>query len=334
MNKNWPQRYENNLVAGPVIRYFRTNWGILAGFLVLFTLLSIFADYFFSADNMLTVMRTVSTNAFLSIGVMMAIMLGGIDLTGGSLIAFAGCVCVVAMERAGLPLPAGIAAGLLVGVAAGFINGVIIAYSGIHPFVVTLAMMSICRGGAYLIADGRPVPLNRDPMKFAFLGNGYLGRIPLPAIYMVVFLFLAYLLLNKTRIGRHIYAVGGNPVAAKYSGINITRVKIMVWTISGFLGAFGGIILAARMSSGQPAAGVSFETDAIAAAVLGGTSMYGGVGNIGGVFIGILVIGIISNGLNLLHVNSFWQYVAKGVIILLAVYVDMYRKKHENTKKT
>jgi ribose transport system permease protein len=303
------------------------------GFLVLFILLSVSADHFFSRENLLTVLRTVSTNAFLAIGVMMAIMLGGIDLTGGALIAFAGCVCVVAMERMGLPMPVAIAFGLAVGAAAGFANGVIIAYSGIHPFVVTLAMMSICRGGAYLIADGRPVPLNTNTAAFTFLGNGYLGFIPLPVVYMLVYLFLAYLLLNRSRIGRHIYAVGGNPVAAKYSGVNIIRVKIMVWTISGFLGAFAGIILAARMSSGQPSAGVSFETDAIAAAVLGGTSMYGGVGSVGGVFIGILVIGIISNGLNLLHVNSFWQYVAKGVIILLAVYIDMIRQKRQNLRK-
>jgi ribose transport system permease protein len=331
LNKELLRRYENNIFAGPVIRYFRTNLGILIGFASLFIILSIFADRFFSYDNFLNVLRTISTNAYLSIGVMMAIMLGGIDLTGGALIAFAGCVTVAAMDRFGAPIPAGIACGLIVGIAAGFTNGVIIAYSGIHPFVVTLAMMSICRGGAYLIADGRPIPLRNDT--FTWLGNGYLGPVPLPVVYTLVYIFLAWLLLNRTRIGRHIYAVGGNPVAARYSGINIKKVKILVWTLSGFLGAFGGIILAARMSSGQPAVGTGFETDAIAAAVLGGTSMYGGTGNIGGVFIGVLVIGIISNGLNLLHVNSFWQYVAKGVIILLAVYIDMYRKKRENMRK-
>ncbi|MDR0718296.1 MAG: ABC transporter permease [Treponema sp.] len=331
MNKNLVSSYDNNPVLGPAIRYFKINSGILVGFTVLFIILSIFAERFFSYDNFINVLRTVSTNAFLSIGVMMAIMLGGIDLTGGALLAFAGCVSVVAMDRFGAPIPVAFACGLMIGILAGFTNGVIIAYSGIHPFVVTLAMMSICRGGAYLIADGKPVPLRNDA--FTELGNGYLGPVPLPVVYMLCYVFLAYLLLNRTRIGRHIYAVGGNPVAAKYSGINIIKVKIMVWTISGLLGAFGGVILAARMSSGQPAVGSGFETDAIAAAVLGGTSMYGGVGNIGGVFIGILVIGIISNGLNLLHVNSFWQYVAKGVIILLAVYIDMYRKKRENSRK-
>lgn len=330
-NNTLLDQLESNGFSGPVVRYFKNNFGILAGFLVLFIILSIFADRFFTYDNFINVLRNISTNSYLSIGVMMAIMLGGIDLTGGALLAFSGCVCVAAMERLGLPIPVAIACGLSIGLAAGFANGMIIAYSGIHPFVVTLAMMSICRGGAYLIADGRPIPLRNDA--FAFLGNGYLGPFPLPVIYTMLFLFLAYLLLNRTRIGRHVYAVGGNSVSARYSGINIVRVKVMVWTISGFLGAFGGIVLAARMSSGQPAVGVGFETDAIAAAVLGGTSMYGGVGNIGGVFIGVLIIGIISNGLNLLQVNSFWQYVAKGVIILLAVYLDMYRQKKQNIRK-
>ncbi len=148
-----------------------------------------------------------------------------------------------------------------------------------------------------------------------------------------MFVFLAYLLLNKTKIGRHVFAVGGNATAARFSGINIKKVKIMVWTISGFLASFGGVILASRMSSGQPAVGIGFETDAIAAAVLGGTSMYGGVGTVGGMFIGVLVIGIISNGLNLLRVNSYWQYVAKGIIILIAVYIDMYKNRKQNARK-
>jgi ribose transport system permease protein len=331
MKKTLLERQEDTIVLGPVIRFVKANFGILLGFLILFTALSLFADRFFTYANFINVMRTVSTNAYLSIGVMLAIMLGGIDLTGGALLAFSGCVTVVGLQRFGLPIPEAVALGLVVGVVAGFINGVIIAYTGIHPFVVTLAMMSICRGGAYLVADGKPIALMDD--RFSQLGNGYLGPVPLPVVYTLVFMFLAFLLLNRTRIGRHIYAVGGNPIAASYSGINIKRVKIVVWTISGFLGAFGGVILAARMSSGQPAVGLGFETDAIAAAVLGGVSMYGGVGAVGGMLIGVLVIGIISNGLNLLHVNSYWQYVAKGVIILIAVYIDMYKKRRENTRK-
>jgi ribose transport system permease protein len=186
-------------------------------------------------------------------------------------------------------------------------------------------MQSICRGAAYLAAGGAPVTV-RNPA-FTALGNGSLGPIPFPVIYMIVLFILLYLLLNKTRLGRHIYALGGNPTAAKYSGINVTRVKVFVWSVSGFLAAFAGVVLASRMSSGQPTAGVGYETDAIAAAVIGGTSMYGGVGRTGGVFIGVMIIGMISNGLNLLHVNSFWQYVIKGIIIIAAVYFDMRKNK-------
>lgn len=331
MDKKLLDRYEHHAILGPLARFLKANIGILIGFLVLFLILSFTAENFFTSANFLNVMRTVSTNAFLAIGVMMAIMLGGIDLTGGALIALSGCVTVVSMLKLNMPIPVAVALGLSVGVIAGFINGVIIAYTGIHPFVVTLAMQSVCRGAAYLIANGQPVSLMNE--EYTKLGNGFLGPIPLPAIYMIIFTLLAYLLLNKTKIGRHVFAVGGNATAARFSGINIKKVKIMVWTISGFLASFGGVILSSRMSSGQPAVGIGFETDAIAAAVLGGTSMYGGVGTVGGMFIGVLVIGIISNGLNLLHVNSYWQYVAKGVIILIAVYIDMYKNRKESARK-
>ena len=308
MEEKLLDRYENHVILGPIVRFLKANIGILIGFLVLFVILSFTADNFFTTANFLNVLRTISTNAFLAIGVMMAIMLGGIDLTGGALIAFSGVVTVVSMQRYGVSIPVAVFLGLIIGVIVGFINGVVIAYTGIHPFVVTLAMQSVCRGAAYLIANGQPVSITNEP--FTRLGNGFLGPLPLPVIYTIVFVFLAYLHLNKTN-----------------------KVKIMVWTISGFLASFGGVILASRMSSGQPAVGIGFETDAIAAAVLGGTSMYGGVGTVGGMFIGVLVIGIISNGLNLLRVNSYWQYVAKGIIILIAVYIDMYKNRKQNARK-
>jgi ribose transport system permease protein len=323
---------ENKFFIGPVVRFFRANTGILIAFLLLFVSMSILAENFFTNSNFLNVLRTVSTNTFLAIGVMMALILAGIDLTGGALLALSGCICVVAMTRWNFSMPVAMVAGILAGTVAGLINGIIIAYSGIHSFIVTLAMMNICRGFAYLIAGGQPVTLYGHD-EFSFLGNGDLGGIPLPILYMAFFLIALYFLLNKTKIGRHVYAVGGNETAAKFSGINIRRVKIMVWTISGTLAAFGGIILAARMTSGQPASGVGYEADAIAASVVGGTSMYGGIGNVGGLVIGVLIIGIISNGLNLLHVNSYWQYVVKGIIILGAVYIDMYRKNKENKAK-
>lgn len=318
-------KYEDTFFIGPIYRYFKQNFGILSAFIILCVVLSFAADNFATLNNWLTILRTVSTTGLLAIGVTLAIMLGGIDLIAGAMIACSGCLCVVAMERWGLPMWVAIAIGLLIGLLAGFLNGAIIAYSGIHPFVVTLAMQSILRGTAYLIANGQPVPLYVNET-FPILGTGSLGIIPYPIIYMLICFFLLYLLLNKTKAGRYIYAVGGNATAAQFSGVNIRRIKIMVWTISGVLGAFAGIVLAARLSSGQPSTSVGAETDAIAASVLGGVSMYGGVGGAGGVLIGVLVIGVISNGLTLLHVNSNWQYIAKGVIILLAVYIDMIRQ--------
>ena len=231
-------------------------------------------------------------------------------------------------ENFGLPIYMGIAMGIIVGIVVGMINGLVITYTGIHPFVVTLAMQSICRGAAYLFANGSPVTTtNQD---FGTLGTGMLGPIPYPVIYMAIFLFLDYILLNKLRTGRHIYAVGGNEISARFSGINVKKIKILVWTISGAIAGFCGVVMAARMSSGQPSTGEGYETDAIAAAVLGGTSFFGGTGSVGGLIIGVLIIGVISNGLNLMNVNSYWQYVFKGVIIIAAVYFDMVKMKRQN----
>lgn len=333
MQENVIQRLnkaEEMFLIGPVVGFFRANLGIICGFIILFLFMVMIADNFFTMANFINILRNVSTNTFLAIGVMLTIMLAGIDLTGGALIALAGCVMVSLLQNYGVPIPVAVACGLTSGLIAGYANGVIIAYTNLHPFVVTLAMMSICRGAAYLVANGRPIAYFSDDL--TIIGNGFLGPIPLPTVYMFILIIITYFLLNKTQFGRNIYAVGGNPVAAKFSGVNIHRVKIIVWTISGFLGGFAGIVLSSRMSSGQPSVGLGFETDAIAAAVLGGTSMYGGTGRVGGVFVGALVIGVISNGLNLLHVNSYWQYVAKGVIILVAVMFDEYRGKRQNVR--
>lgn len=330
MDENKTNTKSGSGIINSIVTYFKTNLGILIAFMALFLIMCFTAPNFFSYDNFLNVLRTVSTNSFLAVGVMMAIMLAGIDLTGGALIALSGCITVITMTSLNVPMWLAVLLGCLTGLVVGLVNGLIISYTGMHPFIVTLAMQSICRGIAYLVANGSPVSTSSD--SFSQIGNGYLGPIPLPVVYMVIFLILQFFLLNKTRIGRHVYAVGGNRVAAKYSGINIHKVEIMVYTISGLLAGFAGVVLSSRMSSGQPAVGVGFETDAIAAAVLGGTSFFGGTGTVGGMFIGVLVIGVINNGLNMMHVNSFWQYVAKGAIILIAVYVDMYRTKKANNK--
>ena len=319
----------SNRLMRPVKHYFKQNYGILIAFFVMCGLFTVFGNNFLTRNNMMNLLRTCATNCFLAIGVQMAIILGGIDLTGGALAAFSGVLCVMSFESFGLPMQAGIAIGILLGLVIGLANGTIIAYTGIHPFVVTLAMQSICRGTAYLIANGSPVTtVNRS---FAAFGSGSaFGVIPYPIIYMTIFLIIDYFLLNKTRFGRHIYAVGGNEISARFSGIDVRRIKILVWTISGAMAGFCGVVLAARLSGGQPSTGEGYETDAIAAAVLGGTSFFGGTGSVGGLIIGVLIIGTISNGLNLMHVNSYWQYVLKGIIIIVAVYADMLKQKKEN----
>ena len=315
----------------PVREYFKQNWGILAALLIMCLFFSVFGNNFLTQTNVVNLLRTCATNCYLAIGVQMAIILAGIDLTGGALAALTGVVCVMTFENAGLPIWMGIVVGVLIGIVVGMANGIIITYTGIHPFVVTLAMQSICRGAAYLLANGSPVTTtNRS---FSAFGSGSLGVVPLPVVYMTIFLILDFFLLNKTRTGRHIYAVGGNETSARFSGININKIKILVWTISGAMAGFCGVVLAARLSSGQPSTGEGYETDAIAAAVLGGTSFFGGTGTVGGLIIGVLIIGLISNGLNLMHVNSYWQYVLKGVIIIDAVYVDMLKQKRQNAAK-
>ena len=236
------------------------------------------------------------------------------------------------MERWHLPMVVAIIAGLLIGLIAGMANGFIIAYSGIHPFVVTLAMQSILRGVAYLLANAQPVPLYVNEV-FPSIGIARVMGVPLPIIYLIILFFIQWLLLNKTKTGRYIYAVGGNETAARFSGINVEKIKILVWTFSGLLCAFAGIVLSAKLKSGQPSTSVGAETDAIASCVLGGTSMYGGTGRTSGMIIGVFIIGVISNGLTLMHLDVNWQYVVKGVIILVAVYSDMVRQRKSQARK-
>lgn len=319
------QRAQQFPVVRGVSGYVHRNLGILCGLVALCIFLTFSTKTFATQINIMNILRQITTNVCLTIGIMMAILLGGIDLTGGAIIALSGCVAAKSIMTFGQPVVVGILLGLGVGLLFGLMNGLIIAYTDMPPFIVTLAMQNICRGAAYLYANGNPIRISNDA--FEHIRMGYLWGIPLPVIYSVIILFITFWILTQTKMGREIYAVGGNREAARFTGINIHRVQIFVYGYSGLLAAFAGIVLASGMASGQPAVGVGYETDAVAAAVLGGTSMSGGVGTPGGMIIGILVIGVLNNGLNLLHVNSFWQYVARGVVILLAVYVDLLRKR-------
>jgi ribose transport system permease protein len=210
--------------------------------------------------------------------------------------------------------------GLAMGAAIGLINGLIVAFFKLPSFIVTLAMLNVARGVAYVYSGGRSTRMMNPT--FTSLGSGYLWVVPLPVLYMVILIAIFVVALNLTKFGTYIYAIGGNRESARLSGVPIKKVEILTFTISGVLAAFAGLVLSARMFSGQPSIGIGYELDAIAACVLGGVSMAGGIGRISGTIFGAIVIGIISNGLNLINVSSFWQLIVKGIIILIAVIID------------
>lgn len=313
-----------------IAKFFRDNLGILIGLVALIIIITIMNKDFLTVQNLLNVLRQTSTNMFIAIGMTLVIILAGIDLSVGSVMAVSGVITGGLIAFSGMPIWIAVLAGLIIGVLFGLVNGYFTAYKFLPSFIVTLATMNIARGVAYVYTGGKPIRVMSD--SFNFIGSGYLfDVIPMPVVYMIVIITVTSLIMNKTKLGRHMYAVGGNMEAAKFSGINIKRVQLFAFTYSGFLAAFSGIVLASRMFSGQPTAGTGAELDAIAAVVLGGTSMTGGVGRIGGTVIGALIIGVLSNGLNLMGVNSFWQYIVKGIVILIAVYVDVSRKRKEQT---
>ena len=310
-------------VGNAVKIYFKENLGIIVAFLVLCVFLSVFpktSGSFFTRQNIFNVLRQISTNLFLACGMTMVIILGGIDLSVGSIIALSGCISAGCVARYNLPLPIALLMGLLVGLLVGMFNGAVISKTTIPAFIVTLATMNIAKGLAYVYTGGSPVRVVTK--EWQFLGAGYVGIFPTPVV-----LIITAIIMNKTKMGRHMYAVGGNQQAAEFSGIKVEKVKFFVHAFSGLMAGLAGIVLASRMYSGQPTAGDGAEMDAIAAVVVGGTSMAGGSGKIGGTIIGGLIIGVLNNGLNLLNVNSFWQYVVKGVVILLAVFLDYFRNK-------
>ena len=314
----------NVLVDNPLGSFIKRNMGILIGLVVLFLFLSVATDSFLSTKNMLQVLRQICINGLLAFGMTFVLIIGGIDLTVGSVVAISG-VSVVIMLNSGVPLPVALVVALLLGAIVGLLNGGIIALTGMPPFIVTLSLQGTIRGIAYVITDGRSVSC--DNAVFNAIGNGYLFGIPIP-IYIVAFVMIVIsILLYYTRFGRRMYAVGGNITAAGFSGIHVKKIMVQVYVLSGVLSALAGIILASRMYSVQPASGQAYESDAIAAAVLGGTSFNGGIGTVGGTLIGALVIGFLTNGLNLLHISSYVQMIIKGLVIIGAVGIDILKNR-------
>lgn len=299
----------------------------LIALLFLVVVVSFLNPNFFTVDNLLNILRQTSVNAIIAVGMTLVILTAGIDLSVGSVLALCGAFAatLVAME---VPVLVAVPTALLAGAALGAISGIIIAKGKVQAFIATLVTMTLLRGVTMVYTDGRPISTGFTDTAdtFAWFGTGYALGIPVPVWLMVVVFAGAWYLLNHTRFGRYVYAVGGNESATRLSGINVDRVKIGVYAICGLLAALAGIIVTSRLSSAQPTAGMGYELDAIAAVVLGGTSLMGGKGRIMDTLIGALIIGFLNNALNLLDVSSYYQMIAKAVVILLAVLVDNKNK--------
>lgn len=299
---------------------FARKYGILLVLLIMWILLMAVSPTFRTTKNAVNILRQVSVNGIIAIGMTFVIMTGGIDLTVGSQVAVAGVVAGSIL----VANPANVAVAVIAGIVAcalfGAMNGFFVAYMDVPPFVATLAGQTIARGFAYVYSNGKPYTLASD-------GFTVIGKGAAPIVIFIVILVVCHVFLSKMKFGRYIYAVGGNVKAAEASGVKVKNILMKVYILSGVLAGIAGIVLASRTNSGQPAVGMAYETDAIAAAVIGGTSMTGGIGTIPGTLIGILIIGTLNNGLNLLDVSSYYQQIIKGLIILGAVCFDILSKK-------
>jgi inositol transport system permease protein len=301
-----------------------SKYGIVFILLAMVILMSFLSPAFLNAQNLLNIVRQISFIGIVAMGVTIVIITTGIDLSSGSVIALTS-VMVASFAHPGDSLIGALALGVGIGVVCGGINGIITAKGKIPSFIATLGMMTAARGLALLYSDGRPIPNLSD--SFKFLGKGEIAGVPFPIIVFVGIGIISHILLSKTKFGKYTYAIGGNANAAKICGINVDRYLILIYIYAGLLSAIAGMMLTARISVGQPSMGVSFELDAIAAAVIGGTSLSGGVGTIPGTIVGALIIGVLNNSLDLLGVSSYWQQILKGAIIVSAVLIDSRKNK-------
>lgn len=298
--------------------------GTVGGLIVLCAVLSVLSPYFLTANNLLTVLEQTSINAIIAVGMTWVIITAGIDLAVGSILAFSG-ILLGLMLQAGMPVPLAVVLTLAVGGGCGMINGAWITLGGLPPFIATLGMMSIARGAALLVTEGRPIS-GFDP-GFRALATSQIAHIPMPAIIMLLVYAISHWLLTRTRFGLYAYAMGGNEQATRLSGISVRFHKTAVYAFSGLTSAVAAIVLTARLNSAQPIAGIAYELDAIAATVIGGTSLMGGQGSLAGTLIGALIMGVLKNGLNLLGVSSFLQQIVIGAVIIAAVMFDTALKR-------
>jgi len=308
----------------PMIARNARQFGTFAVFVVLCVVITILTPHFFTVSNLLNVAQQTVINAIIAVGLTFVIISGGIDLSVGSILAFSGVVMAHTL-RLDWPLPMAMLAGISVGAGCGLVNGLLISYGRLPPFIATLGMMSVARGGALLATDARPVSGFGE--SFRWFATGQVAGIPVPVVVMILVYVAAHFVLKKTKFGRYTYAIGGNEEASLLSGVPVRLYKIGIYAVGGGLAALSSVLLTARLNSAQPIAGLSYELDAIAATVIGGTSLMGGQGSVIGTLIGALIMGVLRNGLNLLGVSSFIQQVVIGVVIIAAVLLDTFFKQ-------
>jgi ribose/xylose/arabinose/galactoside ABC-type transport system permease subunit len=299
------------------------QFGILIALLLIGAILTAATPAFLTTANLINVARQISLNGILAVGVTFVLLTGGVDLSLGSVVALSGVLAASFAHPGEFPVLVPILVGILAGKACGATNGLMVTVGGVAPFIVTLGMMTVARGLALVASGGKPVS-NMSPELTGLAGNVF--GLPIPVLILAAVSLLSWIFLANTRLGRYIYAVGGNENAARAAGIDVGRVKMFAYTLCGAMAGLAGVVLAARLTTGQPNAAVAYELDAIAAVVIGGTSLSGGVGGVGGTLLGALLMGVINNGLDLLNVSSYYQQIVKGVIIVGAVWLDRRQK--------
>ena len=333
-NANLPydlrQRLNRDSLNGFVQKY-----AIVLILIAMIIVVSFLSPVFLQPVNLLNIVRQISVIGLIAMGVTVAIISTGIDLSSGSVVGLASVVAASLAQQPGwaqakypgleVPLIVALLGGLGVGMACGFVNGFLIAKFKIPPFIATLGMMTAARGLALLYSNGRPLSSLTDA--YNFIGAGTILGVPVPIIILALVGIGTHIMLNNTKFGRYVYAVGGNELAARFSGLNLDRVKIGIYTFAGLLAGLAGIVVSSRISSGQPGLGVGYELDAITAAVIGGTSLSGGIGTVWGTVVGALIIGVLNNSLDLLNVSAYWQQIMKGAIIVIAIIIDERKKR-------
>ena len=304
------------------------QFGTLIGLILLSAALWMLTPFFLTVSNLVNVVEQTSINAIVAVGMTFVILSGGIDLSVGSIVALSGVVLGTALQG-NVPLPVAVLLSLLAGLACGIGNGALVALGRLPPFIVTLGMMSIARGAALLVTEGRPV--SGFAASFRALATGRVGVVPAPVIVMAIVYAIASFVLVRTTFGRYVYAIGGNEEAARLSGVAVRFHKTLIYGVCGVTSAVAAVVLTARLNSAQPIAGINYELDAIAATVIGGTSLMGGEGTLGGTLVGALIMGVLRNGLNLLGVSAFIQQIVIGAVIVVAVLLDTLLKKKDRT---